>query len=115
MNESVRIEHDGDFVEVIGVNQSTPCTENLDTALRDERPSGVRFLLAHYPSTIYRLPPDRVDIQLSGHTHGGQIRLPWLGCLWANDRIPTGLARGLHAVNGTHLHVSPGIGVSPAL
>jgi predicted MPP superfamily phosphohydrolase len=49
---------------------------------------------------------------LSGHTHGGQIRFPWLGCVWANDRIPLRLARGLHRVADTWLHTTPGIGTS---
>ena len=38
--------------------------------------------------------------------------MPWLGCLWANDRIPRRMACGLHLVNGSTLHVSPGIGTS---
>jgi len=56
-----------------------------------------------------------VQLVLSGHTHGGQIKLPWLGCVWPNDRIPRRLARGVHEVNGTKVHVSAGIGSSPPL
>ena len=67
------------------------------------------------PSTVYELRPGQVQMLLSGHTHGGQIRLPGLGCIWANDRIPVGMARGLHYVNGTVLHVNAGLGVSPPI
>ena len=112
-NESVLINRGDVVLELMGVDQSSPDSEDLEAALCDVRPSSVRILLAHYPSTVFRLPPRRVDIQLSGHTHGGQIRLPLVGCVWANDAIPTRLTRGLHAVEGMLLHVSPGIGVSP--
>lgn len=112
-NESVLIKRGDAVLELMGVDQSSPDSEDLEAALCDVRPNSLRVLLAHYPSTVFRLPPRRVDIQLSGHTHGGQIRLPLAGCLWAHDTIPNRLARGLHAVEGILLHVSPGIGVSP--
>ena len=70
------------------------------------------LMLAHYPSTVFQLPAGNVDLMLSGHTHGGQIRIPYLGCLWANDRIPRRMARGLHCLPMATLHVSPGIGRS---
>ncbi|MFH1110714.1 MAG: hypothetical protein V1790_16175, partial [Planctomycetota bacterium] len=72
---------------------------------------GEKCGLAHYPSTVFRVPMGKVQLVLSGHTHGGQIRLPGLGCVWANDRIPRRMSRGLHEVAGTMIHVSPGIGV----
>lgn len=112
-NEAVVVEHNGASVEILGVNQASPDTEDLETLLAHQRGHDVRILLAHYPSTAYRLPKEGVDLQLSGHTHGGQIRLPWLGCLWPNDSIPNRMARGLHSIAGTQVHVSPGIGVSP--
>lgn len=112
-NEAIVIEHKGASVEIAGVNQATPETEDLAGALADQRGHDLRVLLAHYPSTAYRLPKKRVDLLLSGHTHGGQIRVPWLGCIWTNDTIPTRMARGLHSIAGTRVHVSPGIGVSP--
>lgn len=89
-------DHEGDPIAVLsGVPGRTPA-----------------IVLAHYPSTVHAVPPGRVGLVLSGHTHGGQIRLPVLGCVWTNDRISTRYARGLHTVGGTHLHVSAGLGLS---
>ena len=102
-------------IELIGLDQSNPRAEKIDTAFSVARSGDLTILLAHYPSTVYRLPSARVHLQLSGHTHGGQIRLPWLGCVWPNDRISRHMARGLHRIAGTYLHVSPGIGVSPPI
>lgn len=114
-NESVPIDHNGAAAVVAGVDQSLLGGEDIEAALDEQHPCDVCILLAHYPSTAYRLPAEAVDLQLSGHTHGGQIRVPFLGCLWTNDAIPTRMARGLHPIGATQVHVSPGIGVSPPI
>ncbi|MFQ5495158.1 MAG: metallophosphoesterase [Phycisphaerae bacterium] len=112
-NERVIIDHGAATLELVGIDQRRGGVENVGVALGDRRRGDCTVLMAHYPSTVYRLPTRRVDLQLSGHTHGGQIRLPWLGCVWANDRIARRMARGMHRVLDTTLHVSAGIGASP--
>lgn len=50
--------------------------ERVLVPLRGRRPT---LLLSHNPDGFYRLGDYRVDLQLSGHTHGGQVRLPGIG------------------------------------
>lgn len=114
-NESVRLEVNGSSLVLAGVNQCVNESGDVSAALCGVPPSVPVIMLAHYPSTVYRVPGNRVGLLLSGHTHGGQIRLPLLGCVWTNDRIPVSMARGLHRVGSTMLHVSAGIGVSPPI
>lgn len=111
-NRAVSIERSGGVLRVAGVDQRGPGSENLAAALQARREDEPTILLAHYPSTVYRLPAGCVDLVLCGHTHGGQIRLPGIGCLWTNDRIARRLSRGLHRVADTWLFVTAGIGVS---
>ncbi|MHC4234169.1 MAG: metallophosphoesterase [Planctomycetota bacterium] len=111
-DESVTAANGKDVVTVAGVGQTETEHGSVEAALTDASPDLPIVLLAHYPSTIYEVPHRRVGLMLAGHTHGGQIRLPLLGCLWTNDLIPTRLALGFHIVDGTALHVSPGIGRS---
>ncbi len=110
-DEFTIFEHRAGRLRLAGVEQLFPGGGNVKACLGEEidRPT---VFLAHYPSTVFRLGSARVALQLSGHTHGGQIRLPYLGCIWSNDRFPVRLACGLSRVNGTALHVSAGIGVS---
>jgi predicted MPP superfamily phosphohydrolase len=65
----------------------------------------VRVLLAHRP----RVPSgdQKVDLQLSGHTHGGHLFF----MKWLIASFNGGLVGGLYEVNGTRLYVSPGTGL----
>jgi hypothetical protein len=79
--------------------------EDLDRALaaRDrERPA---VLLAHDPSTFKRASTLGIDLQLSGHTHGGQI---WPFGLLVRLVIPT--VAGVYAKGAARLYVSRGTG-----
>ena len=111
-DEAVGVQFGQTTLAVAGVEQSVTGHGDVEAALASFAPQMPAILLAHYPSTVYDVPPGRVSLLLAGHTHGGQIRLPLLGCLWTNDRIPTRLAWGLHVVDGTRLHASPGVGLS---
>jgi predicted MPP superfamily phosphohydrolase len=52
---------------------------------------------------------------LAGHTHGGQLRVPWAGPLVTNCDLQRSRARGLTRGEGGWLHVSAGLGSSPYL
>jgi predicted MPP superfamily phosphohydrolase len=79
--------------------------ENVPLALAGRDPSRPVVLLAHQPKTIYAAADLGVDLQLSGHTHGGQI-WPW-GAL---VRLQQPYIRGLHRVGNSQLYVSCGTG-----
>jgi len=72
---------------------------------------------APYARVLNAMAADDLDIIFAGHTHGGQIRLPWFGeskALVTNCDLPTWRARGLTKVeNQPWLHVSAGMGTSP--
>jgi predicted MPP superfamily phosphohydrolase len=72
---------------------------------------------APYKRVIDAMAEDTLDLIFAGHTHGGQIRLPWFGgsrSLTTNCDLPNWRSRGLTKVNGEpYLNVSAGMGYSP--
>lgn len=71
----------------------------------------VRILLAHTPDAALDAAAPRVDLVISGHTHGGQIVVPGVGPPLTFARVPRHVAAGgLHALNGQALYVSRGVG-----
>jgi uncharacterized protein len=54
-------------------------------------------------------------MNLAGHTHGGQVRMPFYGALLTMSRFDKKYEMGLHTVSGTSLFVSRGIGFEPRM
>jgi uncharacterized protein len=68
------------------------------------------------PRVLDQFAADGYDLLLAGHTHGGQLCLPWYGAIVTNCGIDAERARGLHrhpADGQAWLHVSAGLGTSP--
>ncbi|MEJ2432142.1 MAG: metallophosphoesterase [Pseudolabrys sp.] len=69
------------------------------------------ILLAHEPD-IFTAVPERVSLTIAGHTHGGQIRLPFVPPLWVPSEYGDRFAYGHIVERGRHLIVSGGLGCS---
>lgn len=101
---------------VAGVDDVWERQDDLDAALSGVGQSGTVLLLAHEPDFADQVARDgRVALQLSGHTHGGQVNLPLLGppvLPYLGQRYPA----GLYQIGPMQLYVTRGVGlVSPAV
>ena len=110
-NQRVAIGEGERAFDLVGVDDhrgdmlGAPGGEDLDRALAGRDPARPAILLAHDPSTFKRASSLGIDLQLSGHTHGGQI---WPFGLMVRLVIPT--VAGLHARGSAKLYVSRGTG-----
>jgi len=94
-----------------------------DVAGQADPGADVRIGLVHSPEprVLDRFAADGYDLLLCGHTHGGQLRVPFYGALVTNCGIDRAHVRWLHQwtapspvqPTGTWLHVSAGLGTSP--
>ena len=108
-NRSVPIERDGVRFWLAGVGDVMERGADLQRALRGIDRNQPAVLLAHEPDFADQVAGSGVDVQLSGHSHGGQVCLPGLGPLY----LPP-LARkypwGLRQIEGLTLYTNAGIG-----
>ena len=72
------------------------------------------ILFGHAPDYVLTLPDEAIDLCLAGHTHGGQVRIPFFGPFVTFSRVPKDWARGFRNIGKTFLNVSAGIGAEHA-
>lgn len=97
---------------VAGIDDAMLGDPDLGKALRGAPANAIRILLAHEPDFADSVKPEhKIALQISGHSHGGQVRLPIVGPLMlppGGRRYPMGLARAPHCT----VYTSRGVGVA---
>ena len=113
MNESVRIERDGQSLALVGIDDAHYFrTHNFHKAMADVAPDACTILLSHTPEP-YRLAAHAdISLMLSGHTHGGQICLPGGIPILTDSDAPRALARGAWRYHDLVGYTSVGCGTS---
>jgi uncharacterized protein len=111
LNRSVTLDHPGGKIRLSGIDDPYINRHKSDHIER-VRGEALALALLHAPDVVSEWALAGFDVIFGGHTHGGQIRLPGLGAVVTNCKLPTGLASGLHRVGEMWLHVSPGLGTS---
>lgn len=114
-NEARRIAVTGGHLWVVGLDDSTTGHVNPGQAFR-----GIPFaapmaepvvVLAHDPS-VFALVPREVALIAAAHTHGGQVRFPFVGAIFNASRAPLRHSRGVIREHGKLMYVTAGIGTS---
>ncbi len=112
VNSWMEIARDGDKIVVVGVDDPYTGYSDLGKAMEGLGNESFTILLAHSPEIIGEAA-GKVDLVLTGHTHGGQIVIPFIGPLFIP--LPEEYRKyvsGTFNVNSTILHVSRGLGTS---
>lgn len=100
---------DGDRrIRVSGVDDPYIRRHSTDHITRTDEDLGIA--LVHAPEVVSEWVLNGFDLVVGGHTHAGQVRIPFVGALVTNCDLPLGLAGGPHRVGHAWLHVSSGLG-----
>jgi predicted MPP superfamily phosphohydrolase len=82
---------------------------NLDQVLKDAPDDACRIVLAHNPDTADTEYTTRVDLMISGHTHGGQVKIPFIGTPFLPVKNKM-YSSGFVSSRKTNVFISRGIG-----
>lgn len=117
-NESVRLEKAGRALHLVGVGSAWAVRSRPEAALAGVPPDAPRLVLMHNAVAFRELPPHTAPVVLAAHTHGGQIRFPflpsesWLDIARPREVIADGWAVDSVGAPGNRAYVNRGIGFS---
>lgn len=105
----------GADIDIIGMDEMVNSVESINKKMTEfEKSNNFKIVLSHFPENfpIYYSNYD-VDLVLSGHAHGGQFNIPFVGGLYAPGQgfFPD-YYKGVYSENGVNLVVSRGLGNS---
>ncbi|HEX6330048.1 MAG TPA: metallophosphoesterase [Actinomycetota bacterium] len=110
-NDRLELDLDGLPLEVLGLDDAHIRRQDLRIAPR-RAPERFGVAVMHSPDSAPEAVACGYGLVVAGHTHGGQVRLPWFGALVTNSHLPRRVASGLVRLGNAFLHVSPGLGTS---
>lgn len=115
LNQSKRIDSsNGDHFYVAGVDDAMLGRPDLELTLREVPPESFKILLCHEPDLADAASGLNVHLQLSGHSHGGQIKIPFLGPL-VKPPLAKNYDEGFYSIgeqNPLTLYVNRGLGTT---
>ena len=110
-NEGRRVEPGGRTLWIAGCDSAWAGHADMQASLEGLQPGEACLALIHEPELAFDAHELGADLILAGHTHGGQVRLPFVGTpyrLTGDDRI--GIASGFQRVGEGLLHITTGLG-----
>jgi len=102
-------------IQLVGVDDMINGRPDLDAAFAGLDNNRFTLFLAHEPDFATQTSPYRVDLQLSGHTHGGQLRLPFTGPLMTvvgGRKYVQGLYKLPNRSTDSYVYTTRGIGTT---
>lgn len=114
--ETVAVQAGGDTIHIAGLTCSHKPFVDFP-ALKQivaPQPENFTILLYHSPDLAPHAAELGIDLQLSGHTHGGQVRLPGFGALVTGSLYGRRFQSGRYAIRDMVLSITRGIGMEGA-
>jgi predicted MPP superfamily phosphohydrolase len=110
-NETAPVRGEGFDFWLVGLGDLWEARPDVARIL-DRLPDGVASIAITHNPDVFPEIPERVALTLAGHTHGGQVAIPFWGTPIVPSRFGARYARGHVVENGRHLFVTSGLGTS---
>ena len=111
-NESTTVKRGDDTLFVAAIDDTWTRRADMERALAQRDEGVVTLLLAHDPETFTEAAGHGVDVVLSGHTHGGQIALPFFARFANLSSLTHRFTLGVYRLGRSTLYVHPGLGTT---
>ncbi len=98
-------------IYLIGIDSLVGGNPDVEMSLQEVDTNAFTIVLTHAPDLISQLPSNGIDLVLAGHSHGGQIALPFIGALNKKEGALS-YSKGEYWINQTQLIVSNGMGTT---
>ena len=111
-NKQIFITKDGkNMINLIGIDSLVGGNPDIESSFANVDTNLFTIVLTHAPDIISQLPTNEIDLVLAGHSHGGQINIPFIGSLTKVEGAKN-YSQGDYYINQTQLIVSNGLGTT---
>ncbi len=114
-NEVAKVALPGCVVDIIGLSLKASRehrSESMKSVIRNSSPENLHIYLGHAPDFVTSLNFEKSGfLALAGHTHGGQVQLPFIGAIYTLSRLPHRFADAFAPFGSGTISVSRGIGM----
>jgi len=114
-NENEKIFQGDEYIYLLGVDDPHTGNDDLKKSAINTYENIPKILLAHSPDIVNDLESlerENIDLVLVGHTHGGQVVIPFMRPYWTPTKNRGKYASGLFEINEMNLYVNRGIGMA---
>ncbi|EOO16200.1 metallophosphoesterase [Bacillus cereus] len=112
--QKIKVENDK-YITISGLDDLLLGKPQIDSTLKNLRQQDFNMLLVHEPDVVDKVAGYPVDFQISGHSHGGQVQIPFVGPL-ITTKLAEKYVEGMYELEGKskslYLYVNRGIGTT---
>ena len=112
VNESVELKKENQFIYLIGVDDPHLKHDDVEKAIQGVKAEIPKIMIAHSPEILRNIKDRDIDLVLVGHTHGGQINVPFITDFFLPLKYDKKYKKGLFKEDSTSMYVNRGIGTT---